>query len=183
MGEIKYSNSFFRTLKETPILKYNPIRYDFDGSLVMPSSVYNMHDVWVDDLEKNKKESKEMEILKIYKEREDTKIEKEFAEKKSQIKEKDEIQSILNEFKAKIKEKINDEDRYSEIEFGDLEYVYSKETREEISKIEKEERLFHRILKHKVEEIEALMDLADNFEEKMKILENYEITKKGKLNI
>lgn len=185
MGEIKYSNSFFRTLKETPIIQVND-----NGGLYLHhtaptdiSNYWNMHDVWVDNLEKNKKESKEMEILRIYKEREDEKINKEYIDKKIEIKNKDKIQLIVSEMRKQIGVILENEDldKY-QIDFGNATYTYTKETKKELEELEKKEKNEHKLLNKMIDEVKALMELTENYEQKMDILENYGITKKGKLN-
>lgn len=133
---------------------------------------------------KNDKEEKDMlKILEIYKEKQTKVIEQKYDSKLKELEENDPIAIWIEQSNNDLRQLFNDDTVYIEIHKNsypadNLTEETLKEKKEIIETIRKEKRK----LCDTIAEIEALMDLAPNYEEKMKILMNYDIVdKKGKL--
>ena len=125
----------------------------------------------------NKEEEENMlKILEIYKGKKHNEIMTEYKEKIQKIKVEDNIQIIVEEMENQIRAIADKEDFNFSIEHN----IYTKETKEKIEKIEieKDEKLDK--LYRKIDEISALLELAPNYEEIIKILRDYEIVDKKK---
>ena len=143
----------------------------FDGGELM----YNYY--------KNIKEEKEMKILELYKERKEQAIYDDYEKKEEAILAEDEMQKIINEMTDQVNALLESENR------TDFFYVESEgftltETNEKLDKLneEKEDEILQ--LNKTIEEIEAMFEMTEDYEERMKILKKYGIINKdGKLSI
>ncbi|MGN1327988.1 MAG: hypothetical protein ACI4VQ_08000 [Clostridia bacterium] len=125
----------------------------------------------------NKKEEINMEkILEIYGKREKMKIIDNYNIAMKKAKEDDEIQKICIDFEKKIRELVGSQaDAYC------FNYtLYTDETKLSFESIEKNKDIELDNLHKKVEEIEALLNLAPDYDDKIKILRDYDIIDKKK---
>lgn len=130
-----------------------------------------------------KGEFNNMKILELYKERKEEAILEDYEKKEEAILAEDEMQKIINEMTNQVNALLESENR------TDFFYVESEgftltETNEKLDKLneEKEDEILQ--LNKTIEEIEALFELTEDYEERMKILKKYDIINKdGKLNI
>lgn len=139
------------------------------------------------DILDERKEDKNMEILKIYKERKATKLLNDYEEKLDEINQEDSIKSIINDAIEQIKDLYPDEyeeniNVISSIKsYGD--FLKTEETIEKENKLTIEYERSINELNDLIEEVKARLELAENGAEKTKILEIYDILdKKGKIN-
>ena len=131
-------------------------------------------------LKNNLKENNEMEILRLYGNEMKDLICKEYDEMIKKAKEEDEINMVLENAKEQIKE----------IRDANLGYDYSepiqlstntgltKETLRIINDLEEEKQEKFKKLSKKVELVEALFELTDDYNERIKILKNHKIIDK-----
>lgn len=146
---------------------------------------YEFEEVYVEEPiypeEINKEEN--MKILELYKERKEDAILEDYEKKEEAVLAEDEMQKIINEMTDQVNALLESENR------TDFFYVESEgftltETNEKLDKLneEKEDEILQ--LNKTIEEIEALFDLTEDYEERMKILKKYGIINKdGKLSI
>ena len=127
---------------------------------------------------KNIKEEKIMnKVLEIYKNKERHRISEKYELMGKEIIAKDTLQSIIKELQEQIKSIAGEKaDAYC-FEYRGL---YEDETKEALKTMEKQKDDELNSLYKKIEEIEALLELAPNYEEKMKILRDYDIIDKKK---
>ena len=132
---------------------------------------------------KNIKEDKTMKILEIYKERKEQAIYDDYEKIEEAVLAEDEMQKIINEMTNQVNALLESENR------TDFFYVESEgftltETNEKLDKLneEKEDEILQ--LDKTIEEIEAMFEMTEDYEERMKILKKYGIINKdGKLSI
>lgn len=127
---------------------------------------------------KNKEENDMLKILEIYKEKQKKLIEDEYENKKKEWEENDPVLIYIKQAEETLKEMLN----INELKIGitSSENTFTKETQEKIFEIMKIKRTKLRNLEEKIKEIESLLELAPNYEEKIKILRDYEIIDKKK---
>lgn len=138
----------------------------------------------IEEYNKNiKEENKTMKILEIYKERKEQAIYDNYEKKEEAILAEDEMQKIINEMTDQVNALLESENR------TDFFYVESEgytlaETNEKLDKLneEKEDEILQ--LNKTIDEIKALFELTEDYEERMKILKKYDIIgKDGKVSI
>lgn len=128
------------------------------------------------------KEEKEMQILDLYEERKVKALEKEILEAKSKVKEQDEIQRIILEMTNQVNTILENQGRKTIYEFEPN--LITLETEAKLDELEKEHHKQIEELRSTLDEIRALFELTDDYNERIKILKNYDILdKKGKLNV
>lgn len=128
------------------------------------------------------KEGKEMDILDLYEKRKVKALEKEILEAKSKVKEQDEIQSIILEMTNQVNTILENQGRKTIYEFKPN--LITLETEAKLDELEKEHHKQIEDLRSTLDEIRALFELTDDYNERIKILKNYDILdKKGKLNV
>lgn len=123
-----------------------------------------------------------MKILDIYKQKQIEMLDNDAnKEIKKTIK-----NSVENKIMEKYYEKINKELMEKcpsvfdeEFKSAYIEINQSKDTKEKIQEIEKEHSKKIDELKEKIEEIKALLDIAENYEQKISILKAYKIINKN----
>lgn len=128
----------------------------------------------------NKKENT-MKILELYQEKQTKLIEHKYDKKLEELEENDELQVYLKQAAEIVKDlmELKDEEKV-QIEVVSAYINLTPKTiqkREEIIKLIRKEK---DELKNKITEIQALLELAPNYEEKIKILRDYEIIDKKK---
>lgn len=128
------------------------------------------------------KEEKEMNILEIYKERKIKTLEKEFSEAKKVAIEEDEIQKIIIEMTNQVNTILENED--SDTRYESHPNLYTSKTEAKLNKLNDKYHEQIEELRSTLDEIRALFELTDDYNERIKILKNYDILdKKGKLNV
>ena len=139
---------------------------------------------WVSHQENSvKNEEDNMKILEIYKERKEEAIVKDFEKKKEAILAEDEIQKIINEMVHQVNSIFENEAREDRLYIDSKNFCQEK-TMDKLDELdeEKEDEILQ--LNKTIEEIEALFDLTEDYEERMKILKKYDIIgKDGKVSI
>lgn len=161
------------------ILKKSP---KFDFSIPFPSEKININS----EPQKIKinKEKNVMKILNLYESRMKEKIDKEYDKKIIEVRKKDELQQIKNEMLKQIDTVLenNGEKTLSETGNGVELDLYLTSTTDKVNELlmQKQEELNK--LDRNIEEIDSLFYLTEDYQERMKILKNYDIVdKSGKL--
>ena len=121
-----------------------------------------------------------LKILEIYKEKQTREIENKYDKQLEDLENSDPVTLVLKQTEEAIKEMLNSENVRLVINSDVLEYT--KET------VDKKNKIINMIHKEKkeldnvIEEIEALLEFAPNYEESTKILLAYDIIdRKGKI--
>ena len=145
----------------------------FDGGELM----YNYY--------KNIKEDKTMKILDIYRERKEFEINQNYIKNRNEIIKEDEIQKIIRETELQINTILDIEERLDRVDFSSRnEELLTNVSKEKLEKLEAETDKERDKLHDNIEEIKALFELTEDYEERMKILKKYGIIDKdGKLSI
>ena len=164
-----------KTLDSTATLKISP--YDVFTSI----KSYNLEGI-KESINKINKEEKEMDILEIYKERKIKTLEKEFSEAKKVAIEEDEIQKIIIEMTNQVNTILENEG--SDTRYESHPNLYTSKTEAKLNKLNDKYHEQIEELRSTLDEIRALFELTDDYNERIKILKNYDILdKKGKLNV
>lgn len=125
------------------------------------------------------KEEKDMsKILEIYKEKKVNELEQKYDKQLKELEENDPVKVYLKQAEETIKEMLNVEDVTLSINSPYVEFT--QETIDAKNKIIQTIRNEKREIANKIKEIEALLELAPGYEEKIKILRDYEIVDKKK---
>lgn len=132
---------------------------------------------------KNKvKEEKEMQILDLYEERKVKALEKEILEAKEKVKKEDEIQSIIIEMTNQVNTIL--ENQGSDTRYESHPNLYTSKTEKELEELDKKYYEEVEILNSTIKEVEAMFEMTEDYQERMKILKRYGIINKdGKLSI
>ena len=160
--------------------------YDITGTISSPngsdSSVLSEMEKKLTKLIKINKEGNKMQILDLYEERKVKALEKEILEAKSKIKEQDEIQSIILEMTNQVNTILENQGRKIKYEFEPN--LITTETEVKLDELDKKYHEEIKNLRSTLDEIRALFELTADYNERIKILKNYDILdKKGKLNV
>lgn len=127
-------------------------------------------------------EEEEMQILDLYKERKSKILEKELLEAKEAVRKEDEIQSIIIEMTNQINTILENQD--SDTRYESHPNLYTSETEKKLDELNQKYYEEIEALRSTLEEIRALFELTDDYNERMKILKKYGILNKdGKLNV
>lgn len=134
---------------------------------------------------KYEEEKKMGKILNIYYERMEEKIDKEYDEKIIELRNNDEIQQVIKEMNEQINTILENDNKIAEIHPKEIniEYdIYTTKTLDKEKELLEEKQKALKELNNTIEEIDALFNLTDDYNERMKILKNYNIVnKQGKL--
>lgn len=130
---------------------------------------------------KPKEKENTMKILELYQEKQTKLIEHKYDKQLEELEKNDELQVYLEQAAQIVKDlmELKDEERV-QIEVVSARVNLTPKTiqkREEIIKLIREEKAE---LNNKIVEIQALLELAPNYEEKIQILRDYEIIDKKK---
>ena len=122
-----------------------------------------------------------LKLLEIYKEKQTIEIESKYDEQLENLRKEDPVTVLKEQFEAAIKEllELKGEERVAICVTAPVVELTPEtiEKQREITNIIREEK---KKINRKIEEIEALLELAPNYEEKIKILRDYEIIDKKK---
>jgi len=133
-------------------------------------------------INKMNEEENEMQILDLYKERKSKVLEKKLLEAKEAVRKEDEIQSIIIEMTNQINTILENQD--SDTRYESHPNLYTSETEKKLDELNQKYYEEIETLRSTLEEIRALFELTDDYNERMKILKKYGILNKdGKLNV
>ena len=128
-----------------------------------------------------KGEQNMFKLLEIYKEKQTREIESKYDEQLENLRKEDPVTVLKEQFEDAIKEllELKGEERVAICVTAPVVELTPEtiEKQREITNIIREEK---KKINRKIEEIEALLELAPNYEEKIKILRDYEIIDKKK---
>lgn len=128
------------------------------------------------------KEENEMKILDLYEERKTKLIIDEYSKAEKEAKKEDEIQSIILEMTDQVNTILKNQNKKITYEFEPN--LITLETEIKIDKLKDKRHEELEELRSTLDEIRALFELTDDYNERIKILKNYDILdKKGKLNV
>lgn len=160
------------------------LRYD-----VPNINVSDYKSIVLDEMERNLlklknkvKEGNEMQILDLYEERKTKLIIDEYSKAEKEVKKEDEIQSIILEMTDQVNTILKNQNK--KITYGFEPNLITLETEIKIDKLKDKRHEELGKLRSTLDEIRALFELTDDYNERIKILKNYDILdKKGKLNV
>lgn len=128
------------------------------------------------------KEEEEMKILDLYEARKTKLIIDEYSKAEKEVKKEDEIQSIILEMTNQVNTILENQNKKITYEFEPN--LITLETEIKIDKLKDKRHEELEKLRSTLDEIRALFELTDDYNERIKILKNYDILdKKGKLNV
>ena len=134
-------------------------------------------------IDKINEEEINMNILDLYKERKEKEIQKEFREKRQEIMEQDTIQSIIIEMQDQVNAILESEDLKGRLKVYEPE-LHTKETEEKLEQLRLDTDKKEQELRSTLDEIRALFEMTEDYNERIKILKNYKIINKdGKLSV
>lgn len=135
-------------------------------------------------LENNESEEFKMEILDIYRNRKLEKISSNHIKKQEEIRKNDIFAKLASEYNSQVKALFKNEFN-EEYTLGDISpKVESFETKEKLEKAYIEFINEKEKLEETIQEVKAQLEIAENYETKIKILKNYNIlNKEGKINV
>lgn len=126
----------------------------------------------------NKEEKDMLKILEIYKEKKTREIENKYDEQLLELECNDPVNTLVKETEEKLKEMLNSDNVLLVLNSDTMEF-----TQETIEKRKKIIDIIHqekKELNDVIKEIESLLELAPNYEEKLQILRDYGIIDKKK---
>lgn len=150
----------------------------FDFSDIYPTVTIGKG-VTIEKLETNNQKGEQdmFKILEMYKDNERRKIKEQCNERKKSIIEDDQVQLIVKEMENQIKAIVGEK---SEAYCFDYRGLYEDRTERALQELDEETEKKINVLYKKIENIQALLELAPNYEEKIKILRDYEIMDRKK---
>lgn len=123
-----------------------------------------------------------MKILDLYEERKRKAIEEEYKENVANIKKEDEIQKIIIEMTNQVNTILENEG--SDTRYESHPNLYTSKTESKLDELNDKYHEQIEELRSTLDEIRALFELTDDYNERIKILKRYDIiNKNGKLNI
>lgn len=122
----------------------------------------------------NKKEEKEMEILKLYEGRKGEEIAKNYRKEREKILKEDEIQSIIIEMENQVNTILENQNLRGRLKVNEEE-LHTANTEEKLEELRKSTDAERAKLRSTLDEIRALFEMTDSYEERIKILKNYGI--------
>lgn len=161
------------------------LRYDITSGLKADESLLNETHTTI-TLDANKitltKGENKMDILDLYEKRKTKLIIDGYSKAEKEVKKEDEIQSIILEMTNQVNTILKNQNKKITYEFEpDL---ITLETEIKIDKLKDKRHEELEELHSTLDEIRALFELTDDYNERIKILKNYDILdKKGKLNV
>lgn len=157
----------------------NKIGWDWKERDLTRKVVLNSSEsIWFNTKNIDKEEKDMSKILEIYKDKKIKEIEQKYDKQLEELEENDPVKVYLKQAEETIKEMLKVEDVTLYINSSCIEFT--QETIDAKNKITEIIRNEKRQLNNKIKEIEALLELAPGYEEKIKILRDYEIIDKKK---
>lgn len=127
----------------------------------------------------NNKEEKEMDILKLYEGRKGEEIAKNYRKERERILKEDEIQSIIIETQNQVNTILENQNLRDRLKV-DVEGLHTAETEKKLEELKESTDAERAKLRSTLDEIRALFEMTDNYEERIKILKNYNILDKNR---
>lgn len=169
-------------LSDLDIAYYKPstITFNWDyGTSITELSDYHNHKKSIEKEEKNM--NKYDELLKLYKDKMEEKINKKYDETTENICEDDLIQKIISEAKQKIKEELTKREEPKDLiediesELDNIVYLTSA-TDKILDELRTKQDNELNELYDTLKEVKARLAMTDDYDTQMKILKEYEIT-------
>ena len=172
--------------KENEIELTSNIKLRYDAPNI---NVSDYKSIVLDEMERNLlklknkiKEGNEMQILDLYEERKTKLIIDEYSKAEKEAKKEDEIQRIILEMTNQVNTILENQNKKITYEFEPN--LITLETEIKIDKLKDKRHEQIEELRSTLDEIRALFELTDDYNERIKILKRYDIiNKNGKLNI
>ena len=178
MGDIQVNG---KNLFDEPIFKFK-IRGDSQQAWNELCSTGPYTLVGCDLGEGEEKEEDEMEVLEIYKEREKKLIKEKTEESIKAILEKDEFTKLTEKYTEEVR-KLYKKEYEEDFKYPFESFVKQKKTKEAIEKIKEEEEFELHNLEEMLEEVEARLDMTEDYDKQVEILKVYKILdEEGRIN-
>lgn len=124
-----------------------------------------------------------MDILEVYEKRKKKAMEKDYSEANEKARKADEIQSIIIEMTNQVNTILENNNSEERLNVYEPELI-TKNTKAKLKTLNEWEKTENELLRSTLEEIRALFELTDDYNERIKILKKYGILNKdGKLNV
>lgn len=190
-GSASYQLNIIRTVEEC-LWEEDEIEFASVAKLHYDITDINIPDytsIVLDEMERNLsklknkvKEENEMQILDIYKERKIEALKEELSKAKEDVKKEDEIQSIILEMTNQVNTIL--ENQGSDARYESHPNLYTSKTEKELEELDSKYYKEVEIVSSTIEEVEAMFEMTEDYQERMKILKRYGIINKdGKLSI
>lgn len=155
----------------------NKIGWDWKERDLTRKVVLNSSEsIWFNTKNIDKEEQKMLKILELYENKQSQLIRNDYYSKMEEIQKNDVVSVIIEEMKKQLEAVIPEKMEKIEI----AQDLYSDETDKLLEDLEKEKNKKLDELHQKIQYIKALLELAPGYEEKIKILRDYEIIDKKK---
>lgn len=133
-------------------------------------------------IDKINKEGNNMDILRLYEERKGEEIANNYLKEREKILKEDEIQSIIIEMENQVNTILENQNLRSRLKVNSEE-LFTAETEIKLEELRNRIDAERKKLRSTLEEIRALFEMTDSYEEKIKILKNYGIVgDNGRIN-
>lgn len=176
---IIHYNQDLLPFKTKYLISYDLLRKNINIIPVLDEKITNetnLQNISIENI--NMEENNMLKILEIYKEKKTKEIEQKYDEQLLELECNDPISVYLKQTEEAIKEMLNSENVKLIINSDVVEFT--KETIDKRNEIINTIRTEKAKIKAQIEEIEALLELAPNYEEKLQILRDYGIIDKKK---
>lgn len=161
------------------LISYDLLRKNINIMPVLDEKITketNLQNISIGNINKEKKDM--LKILEIYKEKKTREIEHKYDEQLLELECNDPVNTLVKETEEKLKEMLNSDNVLLVLNSDTMEF-----TQETIEKRKKIIDIIHqekKELNDVIKEIESLLELAPNYEEKLQILRDYGIIDKKK---
>lgn len=171
------------SISSTGIKMYNTTSADYESPVL--TNMYNKITQNINDFINKELKEDNMKILDIYGERKELERDTKLKEEKEKIIAEDEIQKIILEMQLQINTILENDGSEERVDLAspnkNILTIKSQEKIFELEKAHKNERIE---ASKTLEELKALFELTEDYQERMKILKKYGIIDKdGKVNI
>lgn len=154
------------------------VEYDLQTKAIRINPKVNLYKNDEHSANNIKEENNMLKILEIYKEKKTREIEHKYDEQLLELECNDPVNTLVKETEEKLKEMLNSDNVLLVLNSDTIEF-----TQETIEKRKKIIDIIHqekKELNDVIKEIESLLELAPNYEEKLQILRDYDIMDKKK---
>lgn len=161
------------------LISYDLLRKNINIMPVLDEKItkeINLQNISIGNI--NKEEKDMLKILEIYKEKKTREIEHKYDEQLLELECNDPVNTLVKETEEKLKEMLNSDNVLLVLNSDTMEFTQETiEKRKKIIDIMHQEK---KELNDVIKEIESLLELAPNYEEKLQILRDYGIIDKKK---
>lgn len=176
---IVHYNQDLLPFKTQYLISYDLLRKNINIIPVLDEKITkgtNLQNISIGNI--NKEGNNMFKILEIYKEKKTREIEQKYDKQLKDLTDNDPISVYLKQTEEAIKEMLNSDNVSLVLHSDTMEFTQGTiDKRQEIIDTIREEKIK---LKTQIEEIQALLELAPNYEEKLQILRDYGIIDKRK---